>query len=270
MMKDKRLICALLGTAGLAVLISLFWNRNVQSQRGPSGTRVGNQQGSKPTQKERDDAATPIVDFEDVSGTGRSEGDRHLKNTRHDKASFVLSQPHQHAGEVIRESHWQADLSDLPADKSDLIIEGEVTGAQAFLSDDKTGIYSEFTIRTSKILKAPAHLSVSAGDTVVAERSGGKVKYPSGKVIRYRIEGQGMPALGERYLFFLARTAEGNYRLLTAYEIRGDKVFALDGSRINFRGQGDWVFDKHNGKDLHIFHEDVERAINSSRKDGGR
>jgi hypothetical protein len=48
---------------------------------------------------------------------------------------------------------------------------------------------------------------------------------------------------------------------LTAYQIQGDKVFALDGSRINERKQGDWVFDKHNDENLNGFRQKVQEAI---------
>jgi hypothetical protein len=223
---------------------------------------------SKPTAKELDDAARPIVDFDNPGGVEPSEkSSRKLKNARHNKEAFVLSDP-QRVGEVIREPEWQAGLSDLPADKSDVVIEGQVTDVKAFLSNDKTGVYSEFTISVSRVLKVSSDLSVNLGDIIVAERFGGKVRYPSGQVILYRIGGQGAPVNGKRYLFFLAKADEGNYKLLTAYEIQGQKVFALDGSRINFRGKGNWKFDKHNGEDLDSFMGEVERAANNSQGGG--
>jgi hypothetical protein len=223
---------------------------------------------SKQIAKELDDAARPIVDFDNPSGLEPGEkSSRKLKNERYSKDAFVLSDP-QGVGEVIREPEWQAGLSDLPADKSDVVIEGQVTDAKAFLSNDKTDVYSEFTIRVSRVLKVAPDLSVNLGDMIVAERFGGKVRYPSGQVILYRIGGQGAPMSGKRYLFFLAKADQGNYKLLTAYEIQGQKVFALDGSRINFRGRGDWRFDKHNGEDLYRFMEQVEKTVDSSKGEG--
>jgi hypothetical protein len=228
---------------------------------------------SEPTAKELDDAATPIVDFDNPNGAELAvelggKHSRKLKNARYDKYDVVQSQPHPQAGETRIDSEWQVGLSDLPADKSDAVVEGQVTDAKAFLSNDKTGVYSEFTIHVSRVLKVAPDLSVNLDDTIVAERFGGRVRYPSGKVIRHRIEGQGSPLQGKKYLFFLAKADEGNYKLLTAYEIQGQKVFALDGSRINFRGQGDWRFDKHNGEDLEKFMQKVQNAIADSQ--GGR
>ena len=235
-----------------------------RTQNSPASTKQ-EKTTSEPTAKELDDAATPIVDFDNPSVIEPTEkSSRKLKNERYNKETFVLSDP-QRVGEVIREPEWQAGLSDLPADKSDIVVEGQVTDARAFLSDDKTGVYSEFTIRVSRILKVAPGLSVNLDDTIVMERFGGRVRYPSGKVIRYRIEGQGSPMQGKKYLFFLAKADQGNYKLLTAYEIQGQKVFALDGSRINFRGKGNWKFDKHNGEDLDSFIGEIERAVSSSQ-----
>jgi hypothetical protein len=42
--------------------------------------------------------------------------------------------------------------------------------------------------------------------------------------------------------------------------MKGNKVFALDGSRINFGGQGKSSFDNHNNKDINKFKEDFEKA----------
>ena len=74
-------------------------------------------------------------------------------------------------------------LSYLPAECSYRIVEGVVTDAKASLSNDKTGVYSEFAIRISAILKASDQVRVNPSDTVVVQRIGGKVKYKSGRVI---------------------------------------------------------------------------------------
>jgi hypothetical protein len=117
-------------------------------------------------------------------------------------------------------------------------------------------------------LKVAPGFSVNVGDTIVAERFGGKVRYPSGQVIRCRIAGQGVPIIGKRYLFFLAKADQDSYSLLTAYEIQDNKVFALDGSRTNSRGSGGSIFDKHNGKGLDSFTSEVETAVNHSQGGG--
>lgn len=153
----------------------------------------------------------------------------------------------------------------MPGDRSDVIVEAIVGDSKAFLSEDKTGVYSEFTIIVSKVVKVATGFSVNISDTIIAERFGGKVRYPSGKVIRCRIAGQGVPIIGKRYLFFLTKADQDSYTLLTAYEIQRNKVFALDGSRTYSRGKGGSIFDKHNGRELDSFMEEVERTLSTSQ-----
>ena len=89
------------------------------------------------------------------------------------------------------------------------------------------------------------------------------VKYPNGRIVRYGIVGQGSPAKGRNYLFFLSRAEQGNYNILTAYELQGNKVQALDGARVNL-GLGKWVFDKHNNEDYQAFRKATEQAIQNN------
>lgn len=267
MSKGKTVMCALLAASGLSLLISLPAATDVRSQQEQKGMQAGSQANTQPTGKDLDDDATPIVDFDITPGVGPDDiNHRRLKNARFDKYGSVKGQPHPEAGESILFSHWHDGLSDIPVDRSSVVLEGEVIDSKAFLSNDKTGVYSEFTIRAGEIFKAPPEHSIKEGTTIVAERYGGKVRYPSGKVIRYRMDGQGTPAKGKTYLFFLAGAEQGDYKILTAYELQGGKVFALDGTRINRRGRGDWVFDKHNGREPQSFLEEVRRAVGASPK----
>lgn len=270
MLKDNHAVYPLVGIVGVALLASLFLafgERGIAGQNSAPNRqtakvlRHGEQPTSQPGQpsdKELDDAATPIVDF-DAADAG-ADAARRQKNARHDNQGIVKSQAPPKAAEVSVESETATALKDLPAAQSDLIVEGRVTGSQAFLSEDRTGVYSEFYLSVSDVIKAAPGLSVNKGDSVTAERFGGRVRYSSGQIVRYRASGEGSPMKGKRYLFFLGRTQDGGYRVLTAYEIQGGRVLALDGSRSNFGGRGKSVFDRHNGRDLQEFRKDVDSA----------
>lgn len=261
-MKDKNVKYALIGVISLALLPILFIAVNVQSQEGPNNKQTA--RNIQSTRQEQDDEATPVVDFEATRVAGLDKnGQRSLKNARFDKSGFVIAQPTAREGSVRMYDDPRDPISDLPVDKSDLVIEGTVVSSEAFLSNDKSGVYSEFTISISKVLKIRSDLPV-ADNTIVAERLGGRVRYPSGKIVRYRVGDEGSPVKGERYLFFLKEVAPGSYRILTAYELQGNKVFALDSSRINARQLGQTIFDKHNGKELSDFMSEIEGAIQSS------
>jgi hypothetical protein len=128
--------------------------------------------------------------------------------------------------------HWWAGLEALPVAQSDVVVLGEVTDAQAHLSNDKTGVYSEFTIRVDELLKGSGQNAPAAGGSIVAERPGGKVKFPSGKLQRYGIDKQGMPRIGGRYVLFLKANGDGqDFSIVTGYELRDGAVIPLDGAR---------------------------------------
>ena len=121
-------------------------------------------------------------------------------------------------------------LPALPVALSDVIILGHVLNANAYVSINKTGIFSEFTLSIETVLKATGSDSVLPGANVSVEREGGRIRYPSGRIRWIRFAHEGMPSIGGRYLFFLRRTGqEGVYVILTGYELRAGKVFPMDG-----------------------------------------
>lgn len=121
---------------------------------------------------------------------------------------------------------WYLHMSALPAAESDVVVIGEVTSEIGYLSNDRTGAYSEFTVQIENVLKDDARQSVRS---ITAVREGADVQLPSGRVIKYHILHQGMPVAGSRYVFFLKYDEEGkHYAILTAYELRKNRVLPLD------------------------------------------
>ncbi|PYS24465.1 MAG: hypothetical protein DMF72_05195 [Acidobacteria bacterium] len=216
--------------------------------------------------KQIDDEATPVVDLQNPDTSDRvDKNSRRIKNARHDNDGDDKTHPIPNAGGFVAEPEWRSGYSDIPVRTSDLIVEAVVSQSHAFLSNDKTGIYSEFTLLVSKPAKLTTGLGVNLNDRIVGERFGGKIKYPSGQIARFRNARQGTPIIGKRYLFFLAKLDQDTYNILTAYEIQGDTVSPLDGSRLEPGGrQGASIFDKHNGENLDSFMAEVDMAINGS------
>lgn len=227
---------AFTGVVSLTLSAGLLTSQHAKSQQGRNvaktakvlrrGEQADRAAASQPSEKEIDDAATPVIDLDGAPAPDK-ESPRGRKNARYNKARFVVSDP-TNVGNVIMYNDPRAGLTDLPADLSDLVVEGRVTSAEAFLSDDKGAVYSEFTVRVNRVLKAAPGLTAAPGDSVIAERLGGRVRYPSGKIVRYRVSGEGSPTQGGEYLFFLKRSAEGNYAIVTAYGLKGNTVSALD------------------------------------------
>lgn len=269
MLKRKRILFSLSVGVGAVLFASLFlaFNGKGQNRQQPQtarimrkGPQVANQTPSQPTAKELDDAATPVAEFNDSNPVS---SERASKNARWDNHRLVNNQADPGVASVVRD-HWEGQsLSDLPTDVSDLIVEGKVTDSAAFLSNDKGDVYSEFTVKVTEVLKAAPGLTIKPGESIAAQRWGGRVKYPDGRIVRYGFVGQGSPMKGGKYLFFLSKSGQGDFNILTGYEVQGNKVVALDGSRINTRGLGSWPFDKHNGEDYDIFRKGVAQAISN-------
>lgn len=269
MFKHKRIIIG--SVVSLAFFLGLLVVLGGHGQTTQKKPAPGKQVLLGQSAKEIDDAAAPIVDLANPDPIDRIDKNaRRLKNARHDKSGPFKIDTYPNASDVRADPERRAGFSDLPADKSDLIVEAVVVESKAFLSEDRTGVYSEFTILVSRILKDTTGSSINLADRIVAERFGGRVRYPTGQVVRWRISSEGVPIVGKTYIFFLAKADQDSYKLLTAYEILDNKIFAIDGPRTEPRGSGSSIFDKHNGEAFDTFMREVETAIRNSRNGGAQ
>lgn len=122
---------------------------------------------------------------------------------------------------------------------------GEVVSANAHLSNDKLGIYSEFEVRTEQIIKNDATNNVVPGKSVFVDRIGGYVHYSNGQKVLYRIAGKDLPRVGSRYVLFLTKDKRSpNYKILTGYEFKADSIIPLDFEIAfnDFKGIGELNF----------------------------
>lgn len=119
-------------------------------------------------------------------------------------------------------------LSALPVEQSAVILIGTVVEAEAVLSSKRTGVYSEFTIQIDEIFKDDTQ-QLSPGTSLVAERQGGRVRFPSGHITIEHVTGTRMPQAGKRYLLFLTRIPlDESLYIHFGYELVGSKVALLD------------------------------------------
>ncbi|MBA2525195.1 MAG: hypothetical protein H0V18_05330 [Pyrinomonadaceae bacterium] len=142
----------------------------------------------------------PIVDYgvPELADT-QMLAKRKAKGKRHDGQS---SQPIEEAPSTsgrVWSSHWSLGLPAIPVQQSDAILVAQVLDAQAHLSNDKTGIYSEFSVRIEETQKDYT-LTLFPSGVVTIERSGGAVRFPSGVIQKYVTRAQGMPRIGCRYV----------------------------------------------------------------------
>ena len=170
----------------------------------------------------------PIAEFNEAEPTDPVKREqRKQKQKRKNGMGLVSRNPESDMGGGLILPHGQFDFPGLPVEQSPVIVIGDVLQSEAHLSEDKLGVYSEFTIRLVEVIKAESSLPASE---MIVERLGGYVRYPNGRKLLYRVGTGGMPRVGARYLFFLKPTPELDYSILTAYEFGDEGVVALDPS----------------------------------------
>jgi hypothetical protein len=82
---------------------------------------------------------------------------------------------------------WDTRLPAFPVARSAAVVTGEIREVRAYLSEDGTNIYSEFSIQVDEILKNDPLNTVITGGTLIAERRGGRVRFPSGKIVTSQV-----------------------------------------------------------------------------------
>jgi hypothetical protein len=156
--------------------------------------------------------------------------------------------------------------SSIPVQEADAVVIGTITDARAYLSNDKTNVYSEFTTCLEEVPLNDESASLFAGKVITTNRKGGTVKFPSGKTLVRGALGRTMPRVGNRYLLFLRKTGDGEtYSIITGYELLNGKVVPLDGlsketpqlsqyaafenaDETTFLNQVRWAISKEGGK----------------------
>lgn len=179
---------------------------------------------------------------------------RRQKRLRKNKLGLVSLNPEPNSGGGVFLPHNQFNFPALPVEESSAIVIADVLRSEAHLSEDKTSVFSEFTILLTDVLKADSSLP---GTEMVVERLGGYVRYPDGRKLLYRVGTGSMPRMGARYLFFLKPSPDLDYSILTAYEFGKKGVIPLDSS-----GQ----FQQYEGYDPTVLRTLVIETINKSGK----
>jgi hypothetical protein len=169
------------------------------------------------------DEQLPLIDYDaPESNDSKKRARRRKKGAKYDNASNPLSDAY------ARKTHVNEGVprSALPVAVSSVILIGTVTEVEAVLSNDRTGVYTEIAIQIEEILKDDSQ-QLTVGSSVVVERQGGRVKFPSGHITTEHVTGTGIPHTGKRYLLFLTRVPLDLY-IHFGYELIGSKVGLLD------------------------------------------
>lgn len=158
-------------------------------------------------------------------------------------------------------------LPALPVEQSNVVIVGRIIDRRAVLTEDKLGIYSEFSIKISEIFKDDLG-GLFIDQAVTASRPGGAVRFASGRIQRYAVSRHGYPQQNKVYVLFLKRDDVGDYSIQTGYEVTGKVVQPLDGLRNLPKNQPDLQFGIYRGVSLESFRNALQKALQQA--EGGR
>src|SRR5437588_10573023 len=127
MLKNKGSVYALVGAVSLVLLTGALTTISVRSQAQGNrqaatvlraGTPTEKQTKARPTAKELDDAATPIVD---LNSTDAADAKRQRKNQRHNHGGLAVAEAPGGNEEVNVVS--ETSIPDFPFGISDLVVE---------------------------------------------------------------------------------------------------------------------------------------------------
>jgi hypothetical protein len=137
---------------------------------------------------------------------------------------------------VVQISDYAAPLDPFPVAPAAAIVIGTVLRGKAFVSSDRTYVYSDYQVRVDRVLKQDKSASLAVGEQIVVSRGGGTIHFLSGHVRNYINQGEGFPAIGSQYLFFLGKPdfPKHEYEQIigSLYQLVGGEVHPLDDEQM--------------------------------------
>ena len=187
-----------------------------------------------------------FADYDSPEPTDLAEREKRKRaNQRYDKQGWVQRTPHPETGMIGR--HTEEDPPPtIPTDESDLIVVGRIVAVATYLSNDKSGVYSEYKVKVEQVLKSDRSVELSPSSVVTVDRAGGIVRYPHGQDVIYQDSDKGLPEKGREYVLFLKNDDDtDNYSVITLYELQETITVPLDKGHsfdeIRRKGRSDFV-----------------------------
>lgn len=217
-----------------ATSITTSRSQNQETQLHPKQNELDRVNQDRQVQHRKEyESQFPVADYNAPEINNLVEQDkRKAKSKRYDRYRLVVENPspNSYGSELVNEV---PPPPAIPVNESKLVVIGKVLDAQAYLSNSRTGVYSEFTIQVDKILKNSNSNKVNENEKIFVDRPGGFVRYPNGQKLLYTVAEKAMPRIGKQYVLFLTQPDQSpNYRILTAYELKDGKVYPIDSTYV--------------------------------------
>src|SRR5258706_11262615 len=111
----------------------------------PDRSQRGQQDAARKRQEM--EARVPTTDYDSPEPTAPEEkAKRRNRNKHYDGKGLVDRNPSNEGSATTFDSEVFFDLPALPVVQSDVILTADVLNSEAHLSNDKTGVYSEFNV----------------------------------------------------------------------------------------------------------------------------
>ena len=129
-----------------------------------------------------------------------------------------------------RSVHVDSFPNDIfPFSTSSLVILGTIEGAQSFLSENKTNVYTEYIIRIEEVFKNSVGLILKPTNLINVDIEAGSLRLSSGLIVKQEIVNLIMPEIGQRGVFFLNLGNGGSdLYLRRGFEITDNYILQLD------------------------------------------
>jgi len=239
------LVCASVVLA-LSVFVVGVWAAGTSNAQQPAAQQVRREQ-NEPIKASKHSAAPAKGEFRDDQFVelAPDQDRRVLRESRHKDTFHEITDPAETSSSgptedsIMEISDYAEPRDPFPTTRSTAIAIGTVLSGKAFVSKDRTYVYSDYQVRIDQILKQDPSRTLVVGEEMVVSREGGTIHFPSGRITNYINHGEGYPAIGSQYLFFLVKPGnfpEPEYEICmgAAYELKDGKVHPLDDEHIRF------------------------------------
>ncbi len=237
---------------------------SVQQNVAGSNSEASTIQNKGPNKVSKYSAAPAEGEFQDNQFVelAPDQDRRVVRESRHKNTFDEISDPGDTSASAAEDTVTEIDdyaepLDPLPVSRSAAVVVGTVVSGKAFVSKDRTYVYSDYQVQVDRVLKQDPSANLSVGSRMVVSRMGGTIHFPSGHIRHFLSHGEGYPRVGSQYLFFLVKPnfPEPEYEMFTGatYELTNGKVHPLDDHQL---GRFDEMSESK-------FMEQVESAISS-------
>jgi hypothetical protein len=117
----------------------------------------------------------------------------------------------------------------LPVQICDAVVIGSPIATDVRISEDRTYVYSRFSLQVSEVLKRSKKADIQPGSEIAAVQIGGRIRFPSGHMETFILTRHGFLDLGQKYFIFVwrPRTSIDTYVASEAYLIQDGLIFSI-------------------------------------------